>query len=371
MKKVLEVVGRMDRAGQETFLMNVLRAHNPKVYEITFVVNTNHIGEYEDEIIQLGGKIWHNPYSPSFKHLYKYLNALKKFIKENGPFDVIHCHVFYFGGFILKVADDLGIPIRIMHSHSTTDGYKNTILRRIYRNIALSLIKRHSTHFVACGKDAYRGLFKIDCHAESDILNNAILPKTFDLSTEERLQKRFELGLTPKTIAIINVARFSEVKNHKRIIEIFYDFLKDKPNSTLLLVGDGELRMSVEEMAKKLDIISNIEFLGMRSDIPALLNAADVLIMPSFFEGLPVSLIEAQAAGIPCVVSSTITKEVDMGLNLVHFVDLEKQNDEWINVLMEASQSERPLFEKRMSYIKNKGYTIEATWEKLNKLYGK
>jgi len=370
MKKILEVVGRMDRAGQETFLMNLLRSYDSSKYEITFAVNTFHKGEYEEEIMVLGGKIWHNKYAPTIKNLKKYLYEFKHFLLTEGPFDVIHCHVYFFSGFILKIAHEVGIPIRIMHSHNTSDGFQSTLLRRIYRKYALNLIKKHSTEYVACGMDAYRGLFKEDCPSDKQILNNGIVPTYFNLSYKDKISTRSQLGISPNSSVLINVARFSPVKNHIRIIDIFEGVLKINPNTILILVGDGELRHSIEELAKQKGIYHSIRFLGIRNDIPSLLNASDALIMPSLFEGLPVSLIEAQAAGTFCVVSSSITTEVDMGLNLIQFINLEDSNSVWAKSIIERMSNIRPRFEDRIRQIEKRGYTISATWNKLNEFYG-
>lgn len=370
MKKILEVVGRMDRAGQETFLMNLLRSYDSSKYEITFAVNTFHQGEYEEEITTLGGKVWHNKYSPTIKNLNKYLREFKRFLKAEGPFDVIHCHVYYFGGFILKAAHEVGIPVRIMHSHSTSDGFNSTFIRRIYRKYALHLIKKHSTDFVACGFGAYHGLFKEDCPSDKQILNNGIVLTNFNLSFEDRISKRTELGIKSNSHVLINVARFSPVKNHIRIIDIFEDVLKIDPDTILLLVGDGELRHFIERQSEQKGISESIKFLGMRDDIPSLLNASDALIMPSLFEGLPVCLIEAQAAGTFCIISSSITIEVDMGLNLLTFIDLEASNNVWAKSIIDGMSHIRPSFEDRIRQIEKTGYSINTTWNKLDEFYG-
>lgn len=369
MKKILEVVGRMDRAGQETFLMNVLRSCDFSQYEITFAVNTNRIGEYEEEIESLGGKIWHNPYAPTFKHLPSYLASFKRFLIKNGPFDVIHCHVFYFSGFLLKIADEANIPIRIMHSHSTTDGLKNSLFRQFYRSLALYLIKKHATKLVACGKDAYRGLFKSECPSESVILNNAILPTDFNLSENNRNMVRTKLNIGRNIKTIISVARFLPVKNHKRIVDIFKAVLQYDPDVLLLLVGEGELKSETKEYASQMGVASKIRFLGSRNDIPQLLDASDVLIMPSLFEGLPVSLVEAQGVGVPCVISSVITEEVDMGLDLVEYVSLNESDERWAQKILLSSQKSKPDYITRMKYLSLKGFTIDATWDKLGRLY--
>lgn len=370
MKKILEVVGRMDRAGQETFLMNVLRTHDPQKYEIWFSVNTDHIGDYEPEILDLGGKIWHNPYAITTKSLLPYLREFRNFLKREGPFDAVHCHVYYFGGFIMKIAREEGVAVRIMHSHSTSDGLKNTVYRRLYRWWCRKLILENATQLVACGKEAYEALFHRACPSNDKILNNAIVMNKFNLSLQERNLMRESLDIAKENRVIISVARFLPVKNHERIISIFDNYKKNVDSlSTLLLVGDGDGRTGIEDIVKERGLEEAVHFLGKRSDIPQLLNASDALLMPSLFEGLPVSLVEAQAAGVSCVISDVITSEVDMGLDLVHFVSLSDSDEIWATAIEKACNIEKPSFDARYDALNKNGYTIESTWRKLEELY--
>ncbi len=370
-RKILEVVGRMDRAGQETFLMNVLRAYDSEKYEIWFSVNTDHIGDYENEITQLGGKIWHNPYKISIKTLYHYLRAFRSFLRREGPFDVVHCHVYFFGGFIMKIARQENIPVRIMHSHNTSDGMRDTFFRNAYRGFCRRLIKNNATNLVSCGEEAYEALFQEKCPGKHVVLSNAIVMASFKLTEEDSINTRKSLGIEKNNTIIINVARFLPVKNHERIISIFDHYHKTfDPSSVLLLVGDGEGRKSVEKLVEEKGLSESVLFLGKREDIPQLLNATNILLMPSLFEGLPVSLIEAQAAGVSCVISDVITQEVDMKLGLVKFVSLDSSDDCWANEIYSFRSKERPSFEQRNDHLTEMGYTISATWDKLTKLYG-
>ena len=369
-KRILEVVGRMDRAGQETFLMNVLRAHDSPKYEIWFSVNTDHIGDYEPEILDLGGKIWHNPYAITNKTLLPYLREFRNFLKREGPFDVVHCHVYYFGGFIMKIAREEDVAVRIMHSNSTSDGLKNTVYRRLYRLWCRKLILDNATQLVACGKEAYEALFHRSCPGNDKILNNAIVMNKFNLSLQESIEMRESIGIANGNRIIISVARFLQVKNHERIISIFdYYHRQINATSTLLLVGDGDGRNKIETIVKEKGLEDAVRFLGKRSDIPQLLNASDALLMPSLFEGLPVSLVEAQAAGISCVVSDVITSEVDMGLDLVQFVSLSDSDEVWAKAIEKACTTEKIAFDDRYNALNRNGYTIESTWRKLEELY--
>ncbi|KGN70211.1 glycosyltransferase family 1 protein [Porphyromonas sp. COT-239 OH1446] len=370
-RRILEVVGRMDRAGQETFLMNVLRTHDPDKYEFTFSVNTSHVGSYEPEILALGGRVWHNPYPVTWSTVYKNLKAFRLFLREYGPFDVIHCHVFHFGGLILRVAKEAGIPTRIMHSHSTTDGYRDTLWRKLYRSLSFRLIETCATHKVACGIDAYKSLFRQECPDSRFILNNAVAIHDFIFPSLDKAEIRKRLGIPLSAQLVISVARFVPVKNHSKIVEIFSKFYDRCPDGLLFLVGDGEVLESIQNLVQQKNLESVVKFLGNREDIPFLLGASDILLMPSLFEGLPVTLVEAQASGLPCLISDNISKEVDMGLGLVKFVSLDLSSDYWAETLVSIIDSKFNVSaSERIKGLTRNGYTIESTWNKLRLLYG-
>lgn len=371
MVRILEVVGRMDRAGQETFLMNVLRKADRKKYNISFSVNTDYIGAYEEEIGKLNCRIYHNPFTADIKHLKKYIKYFRRILKENGPFDVVHCHTWLFGGFIMWAARKEGIPVRIMHSHSTSDGYADTLFRRVYQTVAKKLIRNNATCQVACGEEAYFALFDEKCSDKSKILNNAVDVDMFDENNFDVAAYKKDLQLAEDTKVIISVARFCDVKNHKKIVSSFYQYQLDQPKAILLLVGDGELKNQVATQIAELGITKKVKFLGVRPDVNKLLMCSDVFIMPSKFEGLPVSLIEAQAAGVPCVVSDAITDEVDMHLNLISKVDILADDIAWANAIKKAMRNKKLDFQTRKRKLTECGYSVESIWGKLEKIYVK
>jgi len=369
-KRILEVVGRMDRAGQETFLMNIFRAADKNIYDFTFSVNGKHIGDYEQEIVQLGGKIYHNPYTISIKNIFKHIKVFRKYLRENGPFDVVHCHTYYFGGFIMWAAYKEGVPIRIMHSHNTSDGYKNSLYRILYRQITRNLILKYSTQLVGCGKDAYKSLFKKNVKSEDYILNNAIDINKFDENKIDVAKERKKINCEINDTIFISVARFFPVKNHEKIINIFNEYVNNiNHNAKLLLVGDGTLLDNVKKQVNELKLNKKVIFLGKRNDVNKLLLISDLFIMPSLFEGLPVSLIEAQAAGTHCIISDTITDEVDMNIGLITKVSLNSSNLEWAKICHKKLRNKKLTFEYRKEKMEKKGYTVNGVWRKLKKIY--
>lgn len=370
--RVVQVVGRMDRAGQETFLMNILRQADLDKYEIWFSVNTNYVGDYEEEIKKLGGHIFHNPYPAKVDKLPQYMKAFRNFLRMEGPFDVVHCHVYYFSAFLLKIAYEERIPIRVMHSHNTSDGYSNSFFRELYRKQTLKMIDKYSNEKVACGVDAYEMFYGRKCPGDSKILNNAVVLSDYD----ERL---YNIDLLKKNLNIpngkkifISVARFLPVKNHVKIIGIFEEFLNTVNRDALLyLLGDGPLIGEIKKMVVEKGLTHNVLFMGKRTNVNEFLMCSDIFLMPSLHEGLPVSLIEAQAAGVNCILSDTITKGIDMGLGLVQWCSLDDANSIWAEKCEEKCSSLKKDYEIRKKMIELHGYSLSNTWKKLEDIYDK
>lgn len=361
----------MNRAGQESFLMNILRSADLDKYEIWFSVNTDYVGDFEEEIKAIGGHVFHNPYCPSLKQLKKYTTAFKGFLRQEGPFDVVHCHVFYFSAFLLKAAFDEHIPIRVMHSHSTSDGYENTLKRKLYRKIALKLINKYSTEEVACGVDAYESFYNRKCPGDSKILNNSIFLDDYNEAKYNIVNLKRELQIPLVKTVFVSVARFLPVKNHSKIIGIFEQYHNEiNANSILLLVGEGPLIDKIRKLVVEKKLEDNVVFMGIRSDVNMILMCSNLFLMPSLHEGLPVSLLEAQAAGVTCIISDTITKAIDMDLNLIEWCSLDENDIVWAKKCKNAVQKSKQEFDFRKRKIEKKGYSLSNVWKKLEDIYG-
>lgn len=369
--KVIHIVGRMDRAGQETFIMNVFRNIDKTKFEFHFSVNTSNECDFDEEILNMGGCILHNiPFS--LTNSIKYAKNLRNYLRINGPFQVIHSHVYYFSALVMIIAYLEGIPIRITHSHSTNDGKRGDIFRKIIRKTCASIIKIFSNRFIGCSDAACLALFGNKCGRKlnSIVVNNAIDINQFnnEVLNLEKEVNNFNINL--KTKVFISVARFSDVKNHKKTISVFNKYI-DKYSSEcmLLLVGSGELENDIKEIVKDRKLCDKVLFLGTRTDINRLLSISDVFLMPSKFEGLPVSLVEAQAAGVNCVISDVITKEIDMNLDLVRYIGIEDTDDNWCKVIDEVLKKDRLGFKDRINALTEQGYNIEYTCSMLEKIY--
>lgn len=351
--RILHAVVNMNRGGAETLLMNLYR--NIDRTKIQFDFLTCKPGVYDAEIIELGGNIHRIPYISDIGHT-GYIRALDQFFASHPEYRIVHSHMDKMSGFVLRSAKKAGAPIRIAHSHNTSS--EGGIAARVYKWVAGRSIKSCATHFVACSGKAARWLFA-DKGSQATILKNGIESEKFAFSLEVRSDVRQELKLQQDQFVIGHVGRFAHQKNHSYLIDIFAQFHSNYPNSVLVLVGEGPLRSDVDQKVKALKLNDKVRFLGIRSDIERLLQAFDVFVFPSLHEGLPVSLIEAQGAGLPCLISDVISQEVDMGIGLVTCIPLHDRTL-WIEELQRAAAI-RHTRQIPASSLPSKGYDIKNT----------
>jgi len=366
--RILHFFGGMNRGGAETMIMNIYRHIDRAKVQFDFAVHTKEQCHYDNEIMDLGGRIIHLP-SPAKAGPRLYRRSLIQVLHKYGPFQGVHSHVYYYSGFIMRIAQKAGLTLRISHSHSTQDSKTDTMKRRIYRQFMRYLILKYSTHLFGCSRAAGQHLFGPDCDSDFrfKVIPNAIELSKFKLGNKHELREKL---LLPVNVPLIgHVGRFHEAKNHKFLIKIFHALLKKLPDAHLVLVGDGSLKNEVETIIHAKGIDNHVHMLGVRDDVPLIMSALDLFLFPSLYEGLPVVLIEAQAAGVPCVVSDVITREVDMKLGLVEFVGLQSGIDLWVERVLRCLQLERPRFEERFAGLKAAGYDVEQVATDLEVLY--
>lgn len=281
---------------------------------------------YIDEIEHLGGRIYliEQP-----THVFHYMRKLDKFLKEHkGEYVILHIHEVYLTFLLAPIAHVHGLKV-ITHCHSTK--FSDKPLNAIRNRLACIGINNHADLRLACSKAA--GIALYGRNTDFAVINNAIDLEKFAFKPAKRVKLRNELGVGDKVV-IGHVGRFNKEKNHKFLIEIFYETQKTLPNSTLLLIGEGPLMKSVKEHVRSLGLEDKVIFLGRRTDVADLYNVMDVFLFPSLFEGLGIVLIEAQANGLPCVASSCVPDEADVGG--ITFVSLKQSVEEWHRNLMES-----------------------------------
>lgn len=359
--RVLHVVVNMNRGGAETLIMNLYR--NIDKSKIQFDFLTCKKGVFDEEIIQLGGRVYRIPYVSDIGH-FKYLKELKHFFKTHSNYKIVHSHLDKMSGFVLTAAKKAGIEVRIAHSHNTKN--EGGILANIYKNYAGRFIQRSASHLLACSKSAANWLFNEDVQ-DVLIVNNGIELERFQYSSIVRQKKRSELGIDNNQFIIGHIGRFNHQKNHDFIIEVFYEYVKLDSNSLLILVGDGSLRSSIQSKIEKYKLTEKVKLLGVRDDVEYLYQTFDLFIFPSFHEGLPLTLIEAQGSGLPCLISEHITEEVDLGLHLIKRLSIENK-DYWVKEIQKKSnESKKRHMSQRL--IKEKGYDIKETSKLIENYY--
>jgi glycosyltransferase involved in cell wall biosynthesis len=368
--RILHIFAAMNRGGAETFIMNLYRNINREKIQFDFAVTSDIKGHFDDEIRQLGGKIYSHP-DPSVAGLRSYKKAFTNTIRNCGPFVGVHSHVHNFSGFTLAIAKKEKVTLRIAHSHTTHDGYSDSVKRNIYRWYTKRLIHKYSTHMFGCSRAACESLFGFDCwdKPNTKIIHNSINLNLYEKLSSSKRSIREKLSLPVDSPLIGHVGRFNEVKNHRFIIELFYDLHLKFPNANLILVGDGELRSDIERMIKKKGLSDRIHLLGVRDDIPEIMASLDLFLFPSFFEGLGIVLIEAQAAGIPCVCADTVPIEADIQAGLVNYVSLNDPKEKWINIIINSFKTKQLNWNYRKTHLENTGYNIKTTAKKLGQIY--
>lgn len=363
--KILQYVGCMNRAGAETLLMNIYRNIDRDKYEFHFITHTKEKCDYDDEILNLGGKLIYLE-RPKLLNKRKYRKNLKSIIDNNGPYDAIHTHMQLMNGLILKTAREVGINNRISHAHLNGDYSESSLIRKMYRKYSKYLIKKCSTKNIACsinsGKYLYEG-------REFILFNNAIDLNKFDDSGIYKRYLNEEFNLNNDIKIITNIGRFVEAKNHKFIIEVFANLIENNDKYRLFLCGDGPLKKDMENKVKELKLEEYIFFLGVRDDINKILLGTDLYFMPSILEGLPVALVEAQAAGCQCLISKNIPKECDLGIGIVNFLDLSDSIKIWVESIEKVSNTKKINFDSRKAKIIKNGFCLKDNVELLERIY--
>lgn len=358
--RVLHVVVNMNRGGAETLIMNLYRHLDRSKVQFDFL--TSKEGVFDEEIRALGGVVYRLPYITDVGH-FGYAKLLDRFFQENYEYKIIHSHMDKMSGLILRSAKKANIPVRIAHSHNTRS--EGGFLARLYKWHVGQLIKSNSTDLFACSKAAAEWLFGSSFDKVS-IINNGVDLEKFSFDLGIRKATRDSLGVSETDIVVGHIGRFCEQKNHMLLIDIFKEFCSTNPNAYLVLVGDGPLSKVIHKKVKDQGLSNRVKFLGIRSDVENLLQAFDLFVFPSVHEGLPVTLIEAQASGLPCLVSDTITGEVDMGLGLVDFLPLSKI-DKWC--LGMNRKIERLPHSSTTSRLKERGYDVKMAVSQLADYY--
>ena len=281
---VAQIMGKWLGGGVESVVMNYYRNIDRTKIQFDFICDSDSTNIPYKEIEQLGGNVI---LVPPYQNLVKYNKELKKIFLKN-DYKIVHSHISTLSIFPLRIAKKLGVPIRIAHSHSTTNKkeWKKNIIKQLLRPFS----KVYANYYMCCSELAGRWLFGNKCYDSGKVylLNNAIDLEKFAYNEEIRNKKRKELGIDKDTIVIGHIGRFVKQKNHEFLIDIFKEFCKQKEDTRLILIGQGPLKEDIADKIKKIGLTDKVLFLGQREDVNELYQVMDVFILPSLYEGLPV-----------------------------------------------------------------------------------
>lgn len=359
MIRVLHIVTKMNLGGLENMIMNYYRNIDRNKIQFDFLVQGGERGEFDDEIIELGGKIF-NVNRINFFKPYLYEKEVYAFLKEHPEYEIVHSHINAFSKLSLSAAKKANVPNRLAHSHISKLDFN---LKNLYKNFIKIGINKYATEKLACSQIAGEWLY--GKNSDFLIFNNAIDIDRFKYNEEKRNRIRKELGISEQEIVVGHVGRFCEQKNHKFLIDIFKEYQKNETNSKLLLVGDGHLRNDIEKQIADLNIEDKVILIGNKKNVEDYYNTMDLFLFPSLFEGLPLTVIEAQINGLTCVSSKdVVTNEVDV-TNHVKFISLKEDAKKWSELINELELARYCEIDK----IKEAGYDVKFEANKLADLY--
>ena len=353
--RIAQIIGKWLGGGVEAVVMNYYRHIDRSKIQFDFICDEDSTNIPYEEIEKLGGKVI---IVPPYQKVFKYHKALKKVLKD-GNYKIVHSHINTLSVFSLYAAKCAGVPVRIAHSHSTTNPKEKR--KNLMKQLLRPFSKIFATDYMACSELAGRWLFgnKTFDKGEVYILNNAIELDKFAYNEEYRNKHRKELGISEDTLVIGHVGRFVEQKNHRFLIDIFNEVHKKNNNSVLLLVGQGPLETEIKEKVDKLELTDSVKFLGQRSDVNELYSAMDVFLLPSLYEGLPVVGVEAQATGLLCVLSDDMTKETKV-LDSTVFESLNNSAEHWANTILNNKRVNHDVLDEFSKH----GFNIENEADK-------
>lgn len=320
---MLHIIGQMGIGGAETMIMNIYRKIDRSKIQFDFLISTDEECFYEKEILQFGGNVYRTVTKSS--HPIRYCQDLWRLIKQN-RYPIVHVHASNAMGAIpIVVSKYSGVRKRIIHSHnSNSDG------RKVLHYLLRPILNYFSTDKLSCSDLASKWMYATEDNVF--VINNPIDCELFMYNKKLRKDVQNELQLKEK-ITFAHVGRFSKQKNHLFLIDVFECIYKKEPNSILLLIGTGELQNEIEKIVYTRNLSDAVRFLGVRSDVYKVLQACDGFLFPSLYEGLPLTLIEAQASGLICWVSDVITQQVAV-TGLIKKISLDRSAEEWADIVL-------------------------------------
>ncbi len=361
--KVLILCGSLKIGGAEKVAQSIA-LHAPEgLYEFHYVTFDPHVGEYEAALLEKGCVI-HRMEEPSNSYP-RFLRSLITLLKKE-RYHVIHAHTMFSCGWMMLCAKLTGVPVRISHAHSALIT-KKSFLKSAYETVMRLLILSCSTDLVACGIQAGQRLFgKRAFEKQGQLILNGISIPRFRFCEEQRNSIRSALGLE-NAFLIGHSGHLSEVKNQAFLIRLMPHILSMQPDAALLLLGEGEDRPMLEELIRETGLQNRVIMTGNVSNVPDYLSAMDVFVFPSLFEGMPLSILEVQANGLPCVISDTVPDDVFL-TDLIHPLSLKDNPSDWCSTILHTRRNDP---EHYAHQLQNSPFSVEHAMEKIYSIYQK
>lgn len=357
---ILQIIATLRIGGAEKVAKDIGSAALNAGHRVHYLVFGDDVGDYEAELTALGAVIIHIP-SPSASYK-NYYQTLKRLMKEN-RYDVVHAHTMFNIGWAMLAAKECGVSVRIAHAHSAlNDG--NSVQKQIYEKTMRQLILHHATHLIACGNAAGIRLYGETAYRNRGIcILNGIDTKAFVFDAEKRQAIRTSHDIE-NSFVIGHVGHLMEVKNQSFLIRLMPDLLKRKPNAKLLMLGEGEDRPMLEQLIRELNLGDSVIMTGNVRNVSDYLSAMDVFAFPSLYEGMPLSILEVQANGLPCILSAGVPKDV-FQTDLIQVLTLD-HSEPWIQAICEAKRDDS---KKYADVLQRKGFDTQSVMKKFLEIY--
>ena len=363
MKKVLIIAAKLTIGGAEKVARDIALYAPSGQYEFHYVVFGDEIGTYESQLKERGCTIFHLA-EPSDSYP-QFLNALWRLMKTH-RYDIVHAHNMFNCGWTMLLAVCAGIPVRVTHSHSALDNGGGAV-KAAYEKLMRFLILNCSTDLVGCGEKAGRRLFGEKAWAKrGNLILNGIDVAAFAYDEQKGAAIRESLGLAGRFV-MGHAGHLAEVKNQSFLLDLMPEVLKRRPDAMLLLLGEGGDRPMLEQKIRDMGLENHVIMTGNVTNVADYLSAMDVFVFPSLFEGTPLSILEVQANGLPCVISDSVPPDVFL-TDLIHPLSLRDSQNAWVDMVLSQQRTNTQNYNDQ---LRGSDYAVETAMEKVYEIYSR
>lgn len=362
MKRILIISAALKVGGAEKVARDICLCSDADAYEFHYIVFGDSVGEYEQDILNRGGKVFHLG-SPA-KSYRQYMTALAALMKEY-RYHAVHVHTMFNCGWAMLAAKKAGVPVRVAHAHSALDNGKH-LKKTLYEAAMRRMILKNATDLVACGEKAGIRLFGEKAYRQrGQLILNGVDVEAFRFDESKRQAVRAKLGWQDAFL-IGHAGHLAQVKNQKFLLELMPQILQLRPNARLLMLGEGEDRAMLEAKIRELGLEDKVLMPGNVTNVGDYLSAMDVFVFPSLFEGMPLAILEVQANGLPCVISTCVPRDVFL-TDLIHPLALTDDKNKWTDAIVGAKRENSGSYAE---VLKNTGFDLRGAMEKIYSIYG-